>query len=362
MIVKSPDLAGMNLPNFSKSANMLNKITRELQEISMAIRMMPLEGLFNEMKRLVRDVSTKQKKKVNFTISGQETEMDKNVIDEISDPLVHLLRNACDPGVETPEKRESVGKNPEGNISLSARYKVNEILIIIEDDGNGIKREKILEKAIQKGIVSGDGSDLTDNDVFMLIFAPGFSTAEQVTDISGRCVGMDVVKKNIEKLRGSIDVHSTEGLGSTFILRIPLTLAIMESMLIKVGGYVFALPILSLKESFICKSNDVTRTMDGLEVVNVREEVMPVIRLHEVLSIEAYNTDLDKGIMIIVDNRDKRVCFFADEIIGQQQAVVKGLSDYVGKVPGLTGCMILGDGGIGLILDIEGIIKMSEQV
>ena len=362
MIMKSPDLAGLELPSFNKSANMLNKITRELQEISMSIRMMPLEGLFNKMKRLVRDVSSKQGKKVNFTISGQETEMDKNVIDEISDPLVHLLRNACDHGIETPEKREASGKQAEGNISLSAKYEGNEILIIIEDDGAGIIRDVILRKAIEKEIINTDGSELTDSQVFKLIFEAGFSTAAQITDISGRGVGMDVVRKNIEKLRGSIDVHSTPGLGSTFILRIPLTLAIMESMLIKIGENVLALPILSLKESFLVEKDKVNKTMDGLEMVKVRDEIMPVVRLHEFFEFDTEVKDLDKGIMIIIENRNKRVCFFADEIVGQQQAVVKSLSNYIGKVEGLTGCMILGDGGIGLILDVESIIKYSESV
>ncbi len=361
MVTHSPDLVGLDLQNFNKSANMLNKITRELQEISMSIRMMPLEGHFNKMKRLVRDVSLKMNKKVNLVISGQETEMDKNVIDEIADPLVHILRNAIDHGVEAPEVRIAKGKNEIGNISLSARYEGNEILIVVEDDGAGISRDVILRKAQERGILKGAPDSLSNKEVFALIFEPGFSTAQTVTDISGRGVGMDVVKKNIEKLRGSVDISSVEGKGSKFTLRIPLTLAIMEAMLIRVGDSKFALPILSIRESFRPNPNSITVTMDGLEVVKVRQEILPIMRLHDLFSLESDSEILQEGILIIIEARERKVCLFADEIVGQQQAVIKGLSDYIGKVPGVTGCMILGDGSIGLILDIESLIDMAQK-
>jgi len=361
MVTNSPDLKGLELSLFSKSANMLNKITRELQEISMSIRMMPIDGLFNKMKRLVRDVSIKMDKKINLDISGQDTEMDKNVIDEIADPLVHILRNAIDHGIESPETRLEKGKAENGNISLSAKYEGNEILIIIKDDGAGINKEAVLNKAIEKGLVSGNVDKLSDKEVFMLIFEPGFSTAKALTDISGRGVGMDVVKKNIEKLRGNIDIESKQGKGSVFTLRIPLTLAIMEAMLIRVGESIYALPILSLRESFRANPDSITTTMDGLEVVNIRQEILPVIRIHEILNIEPDSNNLQDGILMIIETREKRVCLFADEIVGQQQAVIKGLSDFIGKVSGITGCMILGDGSIGLILDVEGLIAMAEM-
>lgn len=361
MVTNSSDLIGLELQNFNKSANMLNKITRELQEISMSIRMMPLEGHFNKMKRLVRDVSIKMNKKVNLIVSGQETEMDKNVIDEIADPLVHILRNSIDHGVESPEQRIASGKDEMGNVSLSARYEGNEILIIVEDDGAGISRDIILRKAQEKGILKTPPESLSDKEVFALVFEPGFSTSKTVTDISGRGVGMDVVKKNIEKLRGSVDVSSVEGKGSKFTLRIPLTLAIMESMLIRVGDSKFALPILAIRESFRPNPNSITVTMDGLEVAKVRQEILPIIRIHELLGLESDSEKLHEGILIIIEARERKVCLFADEIVGQQQAVIKGLSDYIGKVPGITGCMILADGGIGLILDIESLIDMAEK-
>lgn len=361
MVTNNPDLKGLDLPSFNKSANMLNKITRELQEITMSVRMMPLEGLFNKMKRLVRDVSLKMNKKIEFSISGQDTEMDKNVIDEIADPLVHILRNAIDHGVETPQKRLESGKNEVGNVSLSARYEGNEILVIVEDDGKGIPRDIILKKAIERGLVQGTGEKLSDKEVFQLIFEPGFSTADTVTDISGRGVGMDVVRKNIEQLRGNIDIESELGKGSRFTFRIPLTLAILESMVIRIGKSKYALPILAVSESLKVSKKNITETMDGLEMIKIRNEVLPVYRLHEIFNIEPESTNLDDGIIMVIESRSKKVCLFADEIIGQQQAVIKSLTDYIGKVAGIMGCMILGDGGIGLIIDIESLIAVCEN-
>ncbi len=360
MVTNNQDLIGLELPNFSKSANMLNKITRELQEISMSIRMMPLEGLFNKMKRLIRDVSIKMNKKVELVVFGQQTEMDKNVIDEISDPLVHILRNSIDHGVEFPEERIKNGKNEVGTVSLGARYEGNEILIVVEDDGAGINKEAVLRKAEEKGLLKVPAANMTDREIFALIFEPGFSTAKEITDISGRGVGMDVVRKNIEKLRGGIDISSSLNKGTKMTLRIPLTLAIMESMVIEIGETLCALPILSLRESFRPQPGMVNITMDGLEVVKVRDEILPIIRLHEIFKIENSSTNLDEGILLLIESKERKVCLFADDIVGQQQAVIKGLSDYIGKVPGITGCMTTGDGSIGLILDIESLIDLAQ--
>ncbi len=361
MVTNNPDLVGLQLPNFAKAANQLNKITRELQEVTMSVRMMPLEGLFNKMKRLIRDVSIKLGKKVDFTISGQETEMDKNVIDEISDPLVHILRNSMDHGVENPDERLANGKSDTGKVHLSARYEGNEILISVKDDGAGIDKERVLRKAEEKGILQVPAEKMTDKEIFALIFEPGFSTAKQVTDISGRGVGMDVVRKNIEKLRGAIDIESELGKGTTVTLRIPLTLAIMEALLVKVGEETFAIPLMNVSETFRVATQDISKTMDGLEMIKVRDEILPSFRIHELFGIKPKFNDLEKGIILITESRNKKFCLFADELIGQQQAVIKGLSDYIGKVPGITGCMILGDGGIGLILDIEGTLLLAEN-
>ncbi|MFY7997218.1 MAG: chemotaxis protein CheA, partial [Candidatus Kapaibacteriota bacterium] len=358
MVTNNPDVQALELEGFNKAAGMLNKITRELQEVTMSIRMMPLEGLFSKMKRLVRDLSLRFEKKINLEISGAETEMDKNVIEEISDPLMHIIRNAIDHGVESRERRLAAGKNEMGTVKLQARYEGNEILIIIEDDGGGINRAKVLEKAISKGLLKTSPDKMTAREINALIFEPGFSTAEKVTDISGRGVGMDVVKRNIEKLQGSITVDTIEGKGSRFTLRIPLTLAIMDAMMIRVGDSVYALPILTIRESFRPQPEAITLTMDGLEVARVRDELFSVIRLHEVYRRTPDTTHLHEGILVIVETREKKACLLVDEIIGQQQIVVKGLSDYVGNVEGITGCMIQSNGEVGLIIDVDMLLSM----
>lgn len=361
MISQSPDLVGLELPHFTRSANMLNKITRELQEISMVMRMTPLEGQFNKMKRLVRDLSIKSKKKIELKISGAETEMDKNVIEEISDPLVHIIRNAIDHGIETPEERIKLGKDETGHLHLSAGYEGNEILISIEDDGRGLDRDKILKKAIDRGLVKTSIDKLTDRDIWNFIFEPGFSTAEKVTEISGRGVGMDVVKRNLEKLRGRIVVNSKPGKGTTITLYIPLTLAIMDSMIVQVGDTKYAIPTLSIYEAFQPREEDITITMDGLELVKVRKDIYPVIRLHEILKKKPLKEKLSNGILILCESRERKACIFVDDIVGQQQTVVKGLSDYLSRVNNITGCMIQGNGEVGLILDIDSILNSASN-
>lgn len=361
MVVYNKDLQGLHLPNFGVAANMLNKLTRELQSITMTIRMMPLEGLFNKMTRLVRDLARKFGKKIDLKVSGQDTEMDKNVIEEISDPLVHLIRNALDHGVEFPAERLAKGKPEVGTVFLGAGYFGNEINIVIEDDGAGLNTQRILNKAISNGLLTAeDGAQLTDKEIWGLIFESGLSTAKEVTDVSGRGVGMDVVRRNIEKLHGTIDIDSIEGKGSRITLKIPLTLAIMDAMLVRVGEAKYAIPMLSIQESFRPKKGDITTTMDGVEVVKVRNELFPVIRLHEVLGRAPEFENLDEGILMIISSRGKKACLFMDEILGQQQAVVKGLSEYIGDVKGVTGCMVMADGKIGLILDVDSLVMKAE--
>jgi two-component system chemotaxis sensor kinase CheA len=379
MLANSPDLQGLELQSFSKSASMLNKITRELQEVTTSIRMTPLEGLFTKMKRLVRDLALRLNKPASLLIAGAETEMDKNVIEELADPLMHLIRNALDHGIEpSADERRQAGKPEHATLRLEARYEGSEILIILADDGRGLDRQRILAKAAEQHLLkaqhaelyrSGRADAIADRDVWSYIFEPGFSTAERLSEISGRGVGMDVVRKNIEKLQGSISLHSSPGRGTTFTLRIPLTLAIMDGMLLRVGHNdeqtIYALPILTIRESFRPTHQQMHQTMDGLEMLTVRGEVYPVIRLHELFGKEPQTRHLYEGIVImaeaVVQGEPRRVCLFVDEIVGQQQIVVKGLSDYIGSVDGITGCMILSNGEIGLILDLEAIIRKAER-
>ena len=360
MVVNNQDIQGMDLPNFSRSANMLEKVIRDLQETTLSIRMTPLEGVFNRMKRLVRDLSMKFGKKTALRVTGAETEMDKNVIEEIGDPLVHILRNAIDHGLETPEEREKKGKPAEGRLRLGASYDGNEILIVVEDDGAGLNKEKILERAAERGLID-KSARLADYEIWNLVFEPGFSTAAKVTDVSGRGVGMDVVKRNVERLRGRITVESEKDKGTKIGLHIPLTLAIMEGMLVRVGGGIFALPMLSIQESFRPSLEEVTATNDGIEMVRVRENLYPVARLHEIYNFNPDQRDLDKGILVMIEARERKLCLFVDDILGQRQIVVKPLPAYMGDIKGVTGCMALDDGDIGLILDVDSLIRRAEQ-
>lgn len=357
MVTNNPDLKDKELRNFQKSANYLNKITRELQEIAMTIRMVPLEGLFNKMVRLVRDLSRKAGKEVELIIKGSETEMDRTVIEEISDPLVHIIRNSIDHGIEQPADRERIGKKAAGAIRLEARYEASEIWIIIEDDGGGLNREKILRKARDKGLLSRDTEAMSDEEVWQYIFEPGFSTAEAVTDISGRGVGMDVVKKNIEKIRGHIQIQSTMGKGTRVVLKIPLTLAIMDGINVRVGQSQYSIPVTDIVESFKVRASQITNTEGRNSVIKVREEIIPVIKLYEVFRIKPQNTEITDGIVMVVQSNGKKAGLLLDEIIGNQQIVVKSISSFLGNIRGIRGCSILGSGEVSLIIDIGGLIN-----
>ncbi len=360
MVINNQDLKDLELDNFNKAASHLAKIVRELQEMAMVIRMMPISGLFRRMIRLVHDLSRKSGKKVDFKLLGEATEVDKTVIEKITDPLVHLIRNSMDHGLGSPEERREVGKSETGVIRLSARHEEGEVLIVISDDGRGMDREKLIAKAIAKGMLEGDGSQLSDNEALQLIFKPGFSMAEQITDISGRGVGMDVVRQNLEEIKGRIDIASELGQGTTITLHIPLTLAIIDGMLIRTGQSHYIIPMLSIKESFRPAKTAITVTPDGLEVVQVRENLLPVLRLHKLHDIVPDSCKLTEGILIVLDSRGGSVCLFVDELLGQQQTVIKGLSHYIGKlgeVRGVSGCTILGDGEVCLILDVQALTE-----
>ncbi len=360
MVSNSPDLVGLNLDRFEKSIMHLTKITRDIQDVSMSMRMIPLSGVFRKMVRLVRDVAMKENKKVDLEIIGEETEVDKTIIEQISDPLVHLIRNAVDHGVESPAARVAAGKPETGRVTLEAKHSAGEVWILIKDDGNGINRDKLIKKAIERGITNEDAYGWKDEDVYKLVFEPGLSTAAQVSSISGRGVGMDVVKRNIEKLRGRIDIRSTPGAGTIFILRIPLTLAIIDGMIVQVGDIKYAIPITSINESLRPAENQITVTPEGLELLNVRHQLLPVIRLHEIYKVKHARTKLTEGILIVVEHDLKKYCLFVDEMVGQHQIVIKGLPEYFGRIRGVSGFAILGDGEISTILDIAGLVGSME--
>lgn len=361
MVANNPDLKGLQLDRFEKAVLQLDKITRDIQEVAMSMRMIPLSGTFRKMMRLVRDLAHKAEKKVSLEIIGEETEVDKTIIEQISDPLVHLIRNAVDHGLESAEERLAAGKPETGRVTLEAKHSAGEVWIVIEDDGRGLDREKIIKKGIERGLITSEDREMKDEEVWKMIFEPGFSTAEQISSISGRGVGMDVVKRNIEKLRGKVDVRSKPGSGTMFAVRIPLTLAIIEGMVVKVGQNRYTIPINSIKESLQPREGQITRTPDGLEIVSIRGELLPVIRLHDLYQVKTECLELGEGILIVVENDEKKCCLFVDEVIGQQQIVIKGLSSYLGHVQSISGCAILGDGDISMILDIDDLIMCAEQ-
>ncbi len=361
MVTRSPAVEGIEDENYLRSTHQLRRICDDLQDIAMSVRMIPLSGVFRKMIRLVHDLSNKAHKKLRLNIVGEETEVDKTVIEQIGDPLVHIVRNSCDHGIEPPAERVAAGKPETGTITVEGRHEGGEVWILIHDDGRGLRRDKILAKGIERGLIQGDGRDLSDERIFRLIFEPGFSTADKITDISGRGVGMDVVKKNIEKLNGRVDIRSTPGTGTTIILRIPLTLAIIDGMLVRVGKTKYTIPVLSIRESLRPERKRITITPDRREVLRLREELIPVVRLHEVFGKACDSSNLEEGILVIVEDAGASVALFVDEIVGQQQTVIKGLSEYIGKARGCSGCTILGDGSVSLILDIGTLVAMAEE-
>ncbi|TVR07747.1 MAG: chemotaxis protein CheA [Planctomycetota bacterium] len=362
MVASHPRVADCDDEVLQRSIHLLQRVAGDLQDIAMSVRMIPLSGTFRKMLRVVHDVAKRVGKQVRLEFIGEETEVDKTVIEKISDPLVHIVRNAVDHGLELPEERIARGKPSEGVVTLEARHESGEVWILIRDDGRGLDRGKILNKAIEKEVVGAEAHEWNDSQVFNLVFSPGFSTAAQVTDVSGRGVGMDVVKKNIERLKGRVDILSESGKGSTIRLRLPLTLAIIDGLVIRVGSGRYILPILNVKEAFQPQPGAITVGPDGSEMVRVREEIFPVIRLSEVLGRRADGNELIGGLLVLVDINGYWACLLVDELIGQQETVIKGLSQYLGEARGVAGCTILGDGSVALILDLPGILAMSESV
>lgn len=362
MVANNPDLKGLNLDNFNKSTRELRKLTDELQDIVMSIRMVPLSGVFQRMNRIVRDISKKQGKLVDFVTVGGETEVDKSINDIIGDPLMHMIRNAVDHAIETPKERAEAGKPEQGKVTLEARNIGGEIVITVEDDGRGLDSSQILAKAANRGILSKPESEYSMKEIYQLIMLPGFSTNEQVTEYSGRGVGMDVVKSNIEQLGGSVIVESELGVGTRFTIKIPLTLAIVDGMELSVGSTIFTVPTTSIKQSF--KINDETKLIhdtNGAEMIMLRGECYPILRLHRFFNISNAVEDLREGIAVLIQSGNKSAVIFADELLGEQQVVVKPFPYYLNRFQiksyGLAGCTILGDGSISLILDSANLIN-----
>jgi len=359
MVTRCEAVAHVEDEYYNRAKHQLRRICDDIKDVAMSVRMIPLSATFRKMIRLVHDLASKENKKIKLNLIGEETEVDKTVIEQIADPLVHIVRNSCDHGIESPDERIKTGKDETGTVSLEGRHEGGEVWILIRDDGHGLNREKIIAKSLEKGLVGPEVKDWPDEKIYRLVFEPGFSTADQVTDISGRGVGMDVVKRNIEKLNGRIDIQSKVGQGSVFTLRIPLTLAIIDAMLVRVGKGRYMIPTLSIRESLVPTMNQVTITPDGKEILRLREEMVPIVRLYDVFSQTPDSERLKDGILIVAEDSGRSFAIFVDEIVGQQQTVIKGLPDYVGKANGFSGCTILGDGSVSLIIDIGSLSQMS---
>lgn len=360
MVTQNPELQHLELKHFHKAARHLHKITNELQDTVMSIRMVPLSGTFVKMHRIIRDMSKKLSKDVDLILKGEETEVDKNIIEHISDPLMHLIRNAIDHGIEDKKTRLEQGKTEKGTIVLEAKNSGSDVWISIKDDGKGLNQRDIYQKAVEKKLVTKKWEELEEKDIFNLILLPGFSTKESVTEFSGRGVGMDVVAKNIQSVGGSITVHSKEHKGTTIILKIPLTLAIIDGMNVKVGEARYTIPTIAIKEAFRPSIKQCIKDPDNQEMVMLRGSCYPILRLHEYYHVPTDITNFQQGILVMVQQEEKVMAIFVDELLGQQQVVVKSLPSYIKRkknIKGLTGCTLLGDGSISLILDISQLIK-----
>lgn len=361
MVSGSTDLAGLELDNFNRAARQLRKLTDELQDIVMSIRMVPIAATFQKMRRIVRDMGKKLDKNVDLVLMGEATEVDKTIIDGIADPLMHLVRNSMDHAIEDKAGRVTAKKDPVGRVILSAQNIGGDIIISVSDDGKGLDADYILEKAKAKNLLTKPESEYSEKEIFNLLTVPGFSTKEAVTEFSGRGVGMDVVKKNIEKIGGTVTIESVKGTGTNIFFKIPLTLAIIASMEIRVGNNVYAIPISNIRESFKATTNQLLSDPDGNEMIMIRGVCYPIIRLHKVFHLSDSQTNIVDGILLLVDSGDRLACIFADELLGKHQVVVKPLpvylSRYAAKGVGIAGCTILGDGSISLILDVQGILN-----
>ncbi len=360
MIRQSRELQQNKSANLNRQLVLQQKITRNLQELGTNLRMVPVKSTFGKMARLVRDLAKKSQKKITLTMAGEDTELDKTVVQKIGDPLVHMIRNSVDHGIESPQDRIQVKKSENGTIELHAFHKGGNVFIEIRDDGRGLDPQKILDRAIERGLVSAE-NNLSEIEILNLVFQPGFSTAEKVTEISGRGVGMDVVKRNIEQLRGQVEVKSTVGKGSVFSMRVPLTLAIIDGMIVQVGCERYIFPTLSITKTVRPDPNDISTVINRGEMYCLHDHHIPLFRLYKLFNIENARTELDEGLVIVIEDEGKQIAIMVDELLGQQQIVIKSLGEVLNGTCGIAGGAIMSDGQVGVILDINGLIKLARS-
>jgi two-component system chemotaxis sensor kinase CheA len=354
MVRHNQTLSASGDPVLLRDLAQLARLTCEVQKTAMAMRMVPIGQLFQRANRQVRDLSRKIGKQVALVTRGEDTELDKNIAEELADPLMHMVRNSIDHGVESPEAREAAGKTPGARITLAAYHRAGQIVIEVGDDGRGLNAGKIFAKAVQKGIAQ-EGDHLTEAEIFRLVLEPGFSTAETVSDISGRGVGMDVVRRQVEKLRGRIEIQSVAGVGTTFLLKLPLTMAIIDGLVIAIGRQRYIVPLYSVTEMFRPAAESFFTVQNRQEMVMVRERLLPVVRLYRRFGILPRTEDPCQALLIVAESEGRPFCLLVDDLIGKQEVVIKSLGAGLGKIPGIAGGAILGDGRVGLILDMGGL-------
>lgn len=357
-VSQNPKIAACHCEKLDQDIAQLDRITRGLQEVAMSMRMVPIRSTFERMARMVRDLARKCDKKVHFEMQGEETELDKNMVEELVDPLTHMVRNAVDHGIEPNQDRIDAGKSEQGEVVLEASHKGGNIVIELRDDGKGFDRDKVLQKAVERGLAKPN-DNLTDEQIYDLIFQPGFSTAEQISDVSGRGVGMDVVRRSIEKLHGKVEVQSKTGKGSTFAIHLPLTLAIIDGMVVGVGKERYIIPLTSIIRSLRPQKNDVFTVKGEGEMVKVHGALYPLVRLHRLFKVAPRNENPWQTLVILVESEGGKCCLMVDELLGIQQVVIKGLNNELRRDKKLSGCTILGDGRVGLILDVNGLIQTT---
>ncbi len=361
MVKQSVDTRNGKKQKLDRQMRQLDKITRELQGMGTSLRMVPIRSTFQKMARLVRDLAKKTGKRLEFIMSGEDTELDKAVVDKIGDPLVHMVRNAVDHGIEDRvEDRRKLNKPDEARVELRAYHRGGNICIEIEDDGKGLDRDAILAKSIERGIIR-DGENLSDREIFNLIFEPGFSTAKKITEVSGRGVGMDVVKRNIEALRGQVDIRSEVGKGSVFTIRLPLTLAIIDGMIVRVGKERYIIPTLSIVQSLQPQQKDLSTVLKRGEMLSLQGRLIPMHRLGRLFNHKEAEEDPTKALVVVVENNEDFAGLVVDELLGQQQIVIKSIGEIFQDIPGISGGAILADGRVGLILDVSGLVRLAHE-